>query len=163
MPAGCGPVVDLSTGDGWQARSTDEDALTTAISLDGKLLATGAGFADGVIQLWDIAMERDRAAGGHRGVFARSCFGRTEKPWRPPVAILRSGSGTLPDRRLITHAARTQIRNMVPCLLPDNRTLVSGCKDGSVCLGHNSRGPGAAYVTLPRFLDGGLLRIASRC
>ena len=150
-------VVDLSAGhEKWHATVTDEDALTVAISPDGKLLASGAGFADGDIRLWEMATGKgiDRLE-GHRGDVRALVF------WPDGKTLASAGGDStirlwdVPNRRL----KRTLRGHKLPvwslALMPDNRTLVSGSKDGSVFLWDTMkpRAPGA-YVTLPKPVSG---------
>ena len=49
-------VVDLANGrERWTARAAEENVMALAFSADGKTLASGAGYVESVIRLWDVA------------------------------------------------------------------------------------------------------------
>jgi WD40 repeat protein len=48
-------VCDLSTGhDQWSEKAADDHLIAPAFSPDGKNLATGVGYAETAIGLWDV-------------------------------------------------------------------------------------------------------------
>ena len=62
-------VIDLATGhELWKPqKATDDYVMALALSPDGKILASGAGHADSVIRLWDVASGRELGKlEGHR-------------------------------------------------------------------------------------------------
>jgi WD40 repeat protein len=132
-------VVDLSSGEErWAAKAADESVKAIAMSPDGELIASGAGFADSAIRLWDAATGKEiTRLQGHRAWVSALAF------W-PDAKILISASAD----QTIRLWDLTDVTNIPPsrvlrghslevwrlALLPDSRTVVSGCKDGSVCL-----------------------------
>jgi WD40 repeat protein len=133
-------VIDLATGqERWQRKATDEYVLALALSPDGKILASGAGFADGVIRLWDVVSgnELGRLAGHRSGIhqlifwpdgktLASASFDQTIRLWdvtnpaqERPLNILRGH--------------RSYVRG-IGLLPPDNTKLVSATEAGTVSL-----------------------------
>ena len=88
-------MIDLATGqERWKRKATDEYILALAFSPDGKILASGAGFSDSVIRLWDVASGREfgrlegHRAGIHQLMFwpdgktlASASFDQTIRLW----------------------------------------------------------------------------------
>jgi WD40 repeat protein/serine/threonine protein kinase len=149
-------VIDLNTGqERWQRKATDEYVLALALSPDGKFLASGAGFADAVIRLWDVASgsELGRLEGHRSGIhqlmfwpdgksLASASFDQTIRLWDVtdpakgrPLNILRGHED--------------YVRG-IALLPPDNTTLVSGSQDGTVCLWNTAAtGEKRKLLTLP--------------
>ncbi|MCY2951602.1 MAG: protein kinase [Planctomycetota bacterium] len=128
-------LVSLSTG----ARLLDIQAhanpvFALAFSPDGRILASGGGFADGSIRLWDAAT--GKAVGpplvGHNRYIHALAFS-------PKGAILASASADQSIRLWDVQAGKElgALRGhgqevWTLAFSPDGNTLASGCKDGSV-------------------------------
>src|SRR5207249_4171780 len=80
-------MIELATGkERWKAKAADDFVLSIALSPDGKLLASGEGFTDSVIRLWDVASGVEIGhLEGHRAGVGRLLF------W-PDGKTLASGS-----------------------------------------------------------------------
>ena len=127
-------VLDVTTGrELWTAPAAEESVRALAFSPDGKILASGAGFAESAIRLWEA--ETGREIGrleGHRSWVSSLVF------W-PDGKTLASGGGDQ-TIRLWDVASRRPLATLRGHhhevwslgLLPDATTLVSSCKDGSV-------------------------------
>src|SRR5207248_418566 len=118
----------------WTAKAADEDVLALAFAPDGKMLASGAGYAESVICLWDVASAKQVGRlEGHQSFVPGLQF------W-PDGKTLASASGdqticlwdlTNPSRvpsPRILRGHRNEVWRVA--LLPDRKTLLSGCKDG---------------------------------
>jgi len=159
-------LVDAGTGElRWTAQAAEEHLVALAFSPDSRLLATGAGFVESSIRIWDVATSREiTRLEGHRTwvsslifwpdgqTLASSSADQTIRLW--DVSDIRPMLGTpsrLPRPRLrrsetdqTRHHATLrghQLEVWSLALLPDNTTLVSGCKDGSVCVWDTTRRP----------------------
>ncbi|MGC9940569.1 MAG: protein kinase [Verrucomicrobiota bacterium] len=137
-PAGKVSVIDLATGKKlWTAKASDEEfVMCVAFSPDGNMLATGAGYVESDIRLWDVTSGKElKRLEGHRAYVGSLVF------W-PDGKTLASGSGDqtirLWDVSNISNVppARVMRGNKLEVwkltLLPDNTTLISGSKDGAV-------------------------------
>ncbi len=131
-------VIDLASGqERWSAQAAEENLLALALSSDGKILASGAGFTESTVRLWDVATGTElRRLEGHRSFIAALRFwpdGRTLASASGDQTIrlwdLSNLTNVPPPRVLRGHQDEVHYLE----LLPDNSTLVSGCKDGSVC------------------------------
>ena len=126
-------VIDLKTGlERWSAVASHDDLKCLAFSPDGQVLASGAGFLDSSIALWDALT--GRPLGRLKG----------QKSWTSCLAFLAdgkhlvSGSGDQ-TLRLWDLEARSVVRSFrghrfevyALALGVDQRTLLSGCKGGT--------------------------------
>jgi WD40 repeat protein/serine/threonine protein kinase len=132
-------VIDLATGqERWQRKATDEYVLALALSPDGKILASGAGFADAVIRLWDVASGSElgslegHRSGIHQLIFwpdgkrlASASFDQTIRLWN----VTDPAKGRQVN---ILRGHRGYVRG-IALLPPDNTKLVS-TDEGTVCL-----------------------------
>ena len=131
-------VIDLASGrERWSAKAAQEGVKALALSPDGKILASGAGFTESAIRLWDVASGQEvNRLSGHRFFIAALMF------W-PDGKTLASASGdqtirlwdisnprNVPPPRVL-RGHKLEVWRLA--LLPDTVTLVSGGKDGSVC------------------------------
>jgi WD40 repeat protein/serine/threonine protein kinase len=132
-------LIDLSEGKTrWTRRAADESVKALALSPDGRILASGAGFVESGIRLWDTATGKEISRlQGHRAWVSALAF------W-PDGKTLASASGDqtirlwdltdpvqVPSPRVL-RGHNLEVWRLA--LLPDAKTLVSGSKDGSVCL-----------------------------
>ena len=145
-------VVDAAPGGSqWSVQATEELTTALAFSGDGRFLATGSGYTESAIKLWD--MQTHELIGpleGHRSwvgclkflpdgkTLASASADQTIRLWevetRQPLRILHGHGGEV-------HAIAVS---------PDGRMLASGCADGSVLfwnLGSSSPRP-PEYRTL---------------
>jgi WD40 repeat protein/serine/threonine protein kinase len=130
-------LIDLSSGkERWSTNAADECVRTLALSPDGKILASGAGFVESAIRLWEVATGKEIARlQGHRRWVSDLVF------W-PDGKTLASASGDQTIRLWdltdlgqvpspgVLRGHKLEVWRLA--LLPDNKTLVSGSKDGSV-------------------------------
>jgi WD40 repeat protein len=132
-------LIDLATGkERWAKKATEEWVTALALSPDGQILASGAGFTDSAIRLWDVASGKEiTRLQGHRAWVSALVFwpdGKTLASASADQSIqlwdLTDLANVPPPRALRGH--RQEVWQLA--LLPDGRTLASGCKDGSVYL-----------------------------
>ena len=129
-------VMEMSTGQvKWQKRLADEGIISLAFSPDGQRLASGSGFTDSRIYLWETASGREmsRLEGQHA--------------WTGGVVFLADGKRLLScsadqSIRLWDLETRTVLRTYrghqsevrTLAISADQQSFVSGCKDGSAYL-----------------------------
>jgi WD40 repeat protein len=129
-------VIDLKTGrERWSAVATEDGLKCLAFSTDGRVLASGAGYVDTAIRLWDA--ETGKPLGrleGQRGWTTGLVFLNDGKH-----LVSASGDQTLRLWDLETHSVERVFRGHklevhALSLAADQRTLLSGGKDGSAYL-----------------------------
>ncbi len=142
-------LVDLVTGEErWTVRATEESVTDLAFSPDGKTLASAAGFVESEVRLWDVADGTERARlSGHRAFVRSLAFDpsgkwlasgsadQTIKLWDVQELDRPLEPGTparAPAPSMTLRGHRLEVWGLV--FSRDGATLVSGCKDGTVCV-----------------------------
>jgi WD40 repeat protein len=127
-------VLDVISGKETTFKVTEELTTALAFTLDGQILATGAGYADGAIKLWDTQNQLIGSLEGHRSWV--SCL-----KMLPDGVTLASASAdrtvrlwNLKTRQLIRTLRGQHGELWTLDASQDGRWLASGCKDGSVTL-----------------------------
>jgi serine/threonine protein kinase/WD40 repeat protein len=125
-------VINLPTGEErWTATVADEVACALAFSPDGKILASGAGFQDGAIRLWDgeLGTELGRLE-GHRAWVSDLVFWPDGKTLGSASADHSIRLWDVSNRQLLKTISGHTGEVWRLALLRDK--LVSGGKDGTV-------------------------------
>ncbi len=157
-------VIDLGTGqERWRKKAADEHVLALAFSPDGRILATSAGYAEGIIRLWDVASGSELGTlEGHRSWVGAMVFWSDGKTLASASADHTVRLWEVAHRRLIRTLRGHQREVWQLALSPDNSTLASGGKDGTVLLWDTTKTrTSTGVITLPkeisawRFVDGG--------
>ena len=131
--------VDLSTGtERWSETATEENICALALTRDSKILASGAGFTESVIRLWDAALGKEISRlDGHHAWISDLLFCQDDK-----ILVSASGDQTIRVwdvnnplegkliRTLYGHSAEV----WKIALLQDNKTLISGDKNGWILI-----------------------------
>jgi serine/threonine protein kinase/WD40 repeat protein len=129
-------VFDLSTGgEHWSSPAADENVIALAFSPDGSTLATGGGFQESAIRLWDVAIGKEtRRLEGHTWGIGTLLFSPDGKRLFS-ASVHNIGVWDLSDtsptsRPRVLRGHDRPVWRLA--LLPDGKTLVSGGEDGVV-------------------------------
>jgi serine/threonine protein kinase/WD40 repeat protein len=129
-------LVETRTGRQlWNVQAADENLCALAFAPNGQSLASGAGFVESTIRLWDVVSGTEAGRfEGHRSWISSLAF------W-PDGKTLVSGSADqtiriwdVATRKEIDTLRGHQLEVWSLALSPDTTRLVSGSKDGSVFL-----------------------------
>jgi eukaryotic-like serine/threonine-protein kinase len=134
LPNGRIGVMDLRKGEElWTAVASKEYILSLAFSPDGKTLASGAGFADSSIRMWDVATGKSMGQlDGHGSWVSSLVFWPDGKKLASSSADQTIRIWDVASQRCLD-VLRGQLQEVWRlALLPDDKTLVSGAKDGTV-------------------------------
>lgn len=155
-PDGKVRVIDLGTGrERWPPCQAAEDYVwALAFSADGKILASGSGFADSEIRLWDA--DSGRRLGQLKGHGSQVCVLLFSEDGKTLISsgndqTIRLWDVTDPANGRLLSTLRGHTRALTSLAwLPDKTTLVSGSEDFSVCFWNTKKTPEAQRrISLP--------------
>jgi serine/threonine protein kinase/WD40 repeat protein len=139
-------VLDLATGrECWSAEAVTLGVTALAFSPDGKILASGEGFAASPVNLWDVTSGKKLGmAEGHSGWVSALVFepdGKTlaSTGGDETIRLWDVSDATTPHPKRILHGHKGQVLSL--SLLADGITLFSGSKDGEICCWDISSAP----------------------
>ena len=106
-----------------------------AFSPDGKTLASGAGFGESDIRLWDVATGKEIGRmEGHKSWVGSLVFWPDGRKLASCSADQTIRIWDVASRKCLDVLRGHRLEVWCLALLPDDKTLVSGAKDGTVCL-----------------------------
>ncbi|MBN2313391.1 MAG: protein kinase [Sedimentisphaerales bacterium] len=120
----------------WSEVGAEEGVAAFELTSDGKILASGAGFTESAIRLWDVVTGKEIGRlEGHRAWISDLLFCRDDK-----VLISASGDQTIrmwdvsdPNEGKLIRTLRGHVDEVYRIALhPDNKTLISGDKSGLI-------------------------------
>ena len=130
-------VLDLAAGrECWSAEAVTLVVTALAFSPDGKILASGEGYAASPVNLWDVATGKKLGmAEGHSGWVSALVFGPDGKTLASTggdetIRLWDISDATKPHPVRILHGHRGEVLGL--SLLADGITLFSGSKDGEI-------------------------------
>ena len=148
-------IIDLVSGDEiWSAPVAKDVPAALAFSPDGRLLASGAAYAESTIRLWDTRSGREVGRlEGHQNWVSSVVF------W-PDGRTLASASADQTvrlwdvERRELKQTFRGHKLPVTRVAWLPNQTLVSGCLDGSIYMWDARRPPPLEPHTILRGVAG---------
>ena len=153
--ADCGPIrlIDMQTGATRRIEATTEGNSVTALAFspDSKLLASGHGWSDVAIRLWDVATTNlVGSLEGHRAWVTKLVFSPDGRTLYSASADQSIRAWNIKEKLEINRWRGHTGALAGLALTPDGKTLVSCAEDGSVRV-WDSEGPhrSPAYVALP--------------
>jgi eukaryotic-like serine/threonine-protein kinase len=127
-------LIDTRTGRQlWTAPAAEENLRCLAFSPDGRLLASGAGFVESAIRLWEVETGRELGRlEGHRSWVSSLTFWPDGKTLASASADQMIHLWDLASLTAIDTLRGHQLEVWSLALSPDTHRLFSGSKDGSV-------------------------------
>jgi serine/threonine protein kinase/WD40 repeat protein len=133
-------VIDLRTGRELWSKQVSDDALvqSLAIAPDNKVLASGAGFADPEIHLWDLASGDELSSlTGHVTYCQSLAFSPDGKTLASAsadqtVRLWDVSNPSHPEAKEVLRGHLDEVASVA--WIPGSTGLVSGGKDGTVCI-----------------------------
>jgi eukaryotic-like serine/threonine-protein kinase len=127
-------LIDLISGtERWKTKATEENVTALAFSADGRILASGSGYTESAVRLWEVATgEEIGRLEGHTSWVSALAF------WPDGNTLASAGADqTIRIWNLATRQSlgtlrghRREIWRLV--LLGDGASMVTGSKDGAI-------------------------------
>ena len=129
-------VIDLRDGkEVWSATASKDYVTSLSFSPDGKILASGAGFGEADIRLWEAASGKELGRlEGHKSWVSSLVFWPDGKRLASSSADQTIRIWDVGERKCLDVLRGHMIEVWRLALAPDQKTLISGGKDGTVCL-----------------------------